>query len=910
MPLIVGGMAFLIFFSTMAPTVSFWDCGEYITAAYTLGINHPPGNPLYVLLGRIFTILPVAMDQIAARVNMLSVCAGALTASVVYTIITTIVANLIGTPRRLWQQLTIITAGMTGALFAVLNYTFWFSAVEASAYAPSMLMLVTSFYLVLKWNQTPTEEGRDRFLICAIYTSFLGIGFHFFSVLALPPLFLYIIAADKTKRQDTCFWLSFYIFCSIAFATSTFIFISPLLLIICAVFAFTSRPLALPLNWACISMACVILLRGREYELMSLTPYIALLCMVIVETFFSRNRSSGKTQWRLLFFLSLAAFLGFSVFFTIPLRSHLHPPLDHGHTDIRLEQGRIDATAFRRYLDRSEYIPDSMLTRMLHRRGTLQSQFGFDDRIGYMGFQLTQLFHFGKTIAQDRSSQEKNTLLGGPLPRQFIAICIYLLPTMLMLYGIYFWIKKDAKATLLLVSLYLLSSFGMVLYLNFSDGTQTRSSQPEEYRVNPELAKPQEKDDITQSHAIISREVRTRDYYFTAAFVCMGIWIGLAIAGILYSLARSANARLQRAGLLCSYLFLAAPLIPLLHNYGENNRSDNWLTYDNAYNTLMSCDNDGILFTDGDDIFFFWFMQEVEGIRKDVSVVSTALLPRKWYLKHWLQKKPPLPMSIALQEVEAGLSPLRNMLAEKTEIELPHSKLAVQLPDKKEKHFFSIEEQLLLDIIDTNNFSRPVYFPINVHFEYFAGIWKYLEIEGMVYRLHDRPIKDTSRIHINMERTKYLFSSVYQYRNKDNTSIMFSETDRRLAMNMAAPYIFYAEAYDSRIKNARKAITQYQLILSRQTFKDPTIIEQEIDRLQRFIDTGLFEINQLFERGISLWPANFIFRQAYHGFLTENGTEDAARLNVEQALHLDKDNSFFSNIEKQHLTPAETRSQP
>jgi len=170
-------IAFATFYSTLAPTVSFWDCGEYIASSYSLGIPHPPGNPMYVLLGRIFTMIFFWTEQVAVRVNLMSVFAGSATAFMLYHIIVKALIGWIGKPEEVWQKVTLYVPGVVGALFGVFNYTFWFSAVEASVYTPAVLTVVINVYIALVWAQSE-EKNRDRYLVLFSYVAFY-VGIYF-----------------------------------------------------------------------------------------------------------------------------------------------------------------------------------------------------------------------------------------------------------------------------------------------------------------------------------------------------------------------------------------------------------------------------------------------------------------------------------------------------------------------------------------------------------------------------------------------------------------------------------------------------------------------------------------------------------------------------------------------------------
>ncbi|MGH7452423.1 MAG: glycosyltransferase family 117 protein, partial [bacterium] len=135
--LITSIIALAAYLRTLAPTVSFWDCGEFIACSYILGVPHPPGAPLYLLLGRVFSLLPLAAD-IGWRVNLISALASAATVLLTYLIILQLIREF----RRQDHGWPEVVAAVIGALAFAFSDSFWFNAVEAEVYALSMFFTV------------------------------------------------------------------------------------------------------------------------------------------------------------------------------------------------------------------------------------------------------------------------------------------------------------------------------------------------------------------------------------------------------------------------------------------------------------------------------------------------------------------------------------------------------------------------------------------------------------------------------------------------------------------------------------------------------------------------------------------------------------------------------------------------
>ncbi|NTW48992.1 MAG: DUF2723 domain-containing protein, partial [Chlorobiales bacterium] len=130
----------ILYLLTMAPTLSFWDCGEFIATAYTLGVPHPPGAPLFLLVGRVFSMIPFFGD-IGARVNLVSTIASAATVMLTYLITVRFIILYRGTAPDNWslsEKISAYASGVIGALALALSDSFWFNAVETEVYSSSI----------------------------------------------------------------------------------------------------------------------------------------------------------------------------------------------------------------------------------------------------------------------------------------------------------------------------------------------------------------------------------------------------------------------------------------------------------------------------------------------------------------------------------------------------------------------------------------------------------------------------------------------------------------------------------------------------------------------------------------------------------------------------------------------------
>lgn len=199
-------VAFFTYFSTMEPTTSFWDCGEFIASSYKLQVGHPPGAPLFLMLGRFFALFANDPTEVAYWINMVSVLSSALTITFLFWTITILArkfsakATGITNPDELplGTRLAVLGSGLIGALAYTFSDTFWFSAVEAEVYATSSLFTALVFWAMLRWDESADQPHADRWLVLIAYLMGLSIGVHLLNLLTIPALaFIYYFRRFK-----------------------------------------------------------------------------------------------------------------------------------------------------------------------------------------------------------------------------------------------------------------------------------------------------------------------------------------------------------------------------------------------------------------------------------------------------------------------------------------------------------------------------------------------------------------------------------------------------------------------------------------------------------------------------------------------------------------------------------------
>ena len=190
-------VALAVYILTLEPSVSLWDCGEFISASYRLQVVHPPGAPLFLMLGRIFTLFAEpGTNEVAIAVNMLSAVASAATVMFTFWITTHFAKKILKLDLNtsnieLSSAIAILGSGLVAALSVTFMDTFWFSAVEAEVYAASSCFMALAFWAILKWERVKDEPTSDRWIVFIAYVIGLGIGLHLLNLLVVPAIILY-----------------------------------------------------------------------------------------------------------------------------------------------------------------------------------------------------------------------------------------------------------------------------------------------------------------------------------------------------------------------------------------------------------------------------------------------------------------------------------------------------------------------------------------------------------------------------------------------------------------------------------------------------------------------------------------------------------------------------------------------
>ena len=207
---IVGWVVFLIaafvYLSTIEPTASFWDCGEYIACAYKLEVGHPPGAPLFLLIGRFFSLFAGSdTSKVGMMVNSMSALCSAFTILFLFWTITALARKIVDKTGELTtgKMVAVFGAGAVGALAYTFTDSFWFSAVEGEVYAMSSFFTAISFWAILRWEREADEPHANRWIILIAYLIGLAVGVHLLNLLVIPAVvYIYYFKKYKTVTRN------------------------------------------------------------------------------------------------------------------------------------------------------------------------------------------------------------------------------------------------------------------------------------------------------------------------------------------------------------------------------------------------------------------------------------------------------------------------------------------------------------------------------------------------------------------------------------------------------------------------------------------------------------------------------------------------------------------------------------
>ncbi len=299
----VFAIALITYWLTVEPTVSFWDAGEYITTASNLEVGHPPGAPLFQLLGAFFSIFAPDAAHIALTINLMSVFASAFTVLFMFWSLTILLTNVISKHHDLdrTHSIAIIGSAAIGALSFAFTDSFWFNALEAEVYASAAFLMSVLFYTALRWEREMLTPGGNRWVILIAFIIGLSFGIHFMALLTIPAIgFLYFFKHYKTVTIK-----NFILANVITVAILVFIFI-----------------LLLPMTMKFFSASELFFVNSIGLPFNSGTIFAALLFIALFIYGLRYTRKKDYAQLNTLLLCVLFIFIGFSSWLMLPIRAN------------------------------------------------------------------------------------------------------------------------------------------------------------------------------------------------------------------------------------------------------------------------------------------------------------------------------------------------------------------------------------------------------------------------------------------------------------------------------------------------------------------------------------------------------------------------------------------------------------
>ncbi len=673
---IMGWITFAIaaftFLNTVEPTVSWWDCGEFIATSYKLEVGHPPGAPLFMLLGRFFSLFAHDSTKVALMINSLSALASAFAVLFLFWSITILAKKIF------WKEgnfnavkgIAIFGSAFVGALAFTFSDSFWFSAVEGEVYATSAFFTSVVFWAMLKWEEKSEEQHADRWIVFIGFLMGLSIGVHLLNLLAIPSLcFIYYFKKFKTTKKKNIYAL----------------------LISAAILAFIQYGIipGIPKLASRFELLFVNNM-GMPFGSGIVFYAILLVALIVWGLWYTQKKKKINLNTAILFVTFIL--IGYSSYATIVIRSIANTPLN--------ENNPSNVFSLLSFLNREQY-GDRPLIYGPYYNAPYQR-----DREG----RVVQV-ETGPIYIKGEKKYEK---VGSKTRAKYDSEYCTIFPRMygtedkhIKAYKAWTGIRGDRKPTFaenlsfffryqvgFMYNRYFLWNFAgrqndiqghgvddngnrdfingnWISGISFIDAARLGTQE----KLPPDLAnnkarnkfymlplllgligvfyhiKYSKKDAwvvfllfLLTGFAIIvylnqtPYQPRERDYSYAGSTYAFAIWIGLGVGGLIKALEKKTPALITSIGITVLSIILV-PGIMAKEGWDDHDRSKKTAARDFAINYLMSCEPNAVIITNGDnDTFPLWYAQEVEGIRTDVRVLNFTLASGDWYIQQLMRK--------------------------------------------------------------------------------------------------------------------------------------------------------------------------------------------------------------------------------------------------------------------------------
>lgn len=841
---ITGWIMFLIalavYWLTMEETGSYWDCGEFIAVSYKLEVPHPPGAPLFLLIGRLFSFLSFGdVTMVAYWINFASVLSSAFTILFLFWSIVLFGRKLLNISNE--EQLSshtwlLMGAGIVGALAYTFSDSFWFSAVEAEVYAMSSFFTAFVVWAMLKWDVIEDESKANRWLILIFYMIGLSIGVHLLNLVTLPALGL--IFYFKKYKPTT--W-----------GIIATLLVTGFLIILINDFIIPGLPSIA--GWFELFFVNSI---GLPFG--SGAAFFTLLIIGGLVWGVRKTQQKAKPILNTLLLCSAFILIGYASYAIIVIRSNYDTPIDENDpSDVmsfvsylkreqygsrpllygqyftaRLTDIKKGAPEYRKGKDKYEisdykrdlvyepgqqtilpriYSTDPAQVRQYRsilglREGQKPTfsdnlRFMFTHQIGTMYFRYFLWNFAGRESDEQGADWVGPSQWGEKIPDSLANKGhnnFFMIPFILGLIGLFYQTVHDSKNTAVVGLLFVLTGVALVVYLN-----------------GP------------------AAEPRERDYIYAASYYAYCFWIGFAVIAIGKGLLGKLNVR--TAAIAATLIGLTAPAIMAQQGWDDHNRANRYFSVDSAVNYLESCAPNAILFTGGDnDTFPLWYAQEVEGIRTDMRVIVLSYYNTDWYIEQSMRKhyeSEPLPYTLSTTQYLQGgpndylpyedlkipemnlkqyigllakdyqglrLYPDANVIPTKNiilDVDVNKVKASGIVPSELDSlivpkmllrlkgNALEKKDLALLDLLLTNNWERPVYVNYTSLDQFNVDLRPYVVMEGNTFRiLPVRNPEPRNRL-VNTEVAYTNIMKKFKFRGLQDSTVYYSEDYRNFVLN-------------------------------------------------------------------------------------------------------------------------------